>query len=66
MVPKKQQMAIIGAGLMGHGIALTLARAGQYVTISDPHEETLKSAPKRISDSLKSMGVREETIARAL
>lgn len=66
MVPKKQQMAIIGAGLMGHGIALTLARAGQYVTISDPHEETLKSAPKRISDSLKSMGVREEAIARAL
>ena len=66
MVPKKQQMAVIGAGLMGHGIALTLARAGQYVTLTDPHEETLKSAPKRISDSLKSLGAAEDEIARAL
>ena len=66
MVPKKQQMAVIGAGLMGHGIALTLARAGQYVTISDPHAETLKSAPKRISDSLKVLGADEAEIARAL
>jgi len=66
MVPKKQQMAVIGAGLMGHGIALTLARAGQYVTISDPHAETLKSAPKRISDSLKVLGADEDEIARAL
>lgn len=66
MVPKKQQMAVIGAGLMGHGIALTLARAGQYVTLTDPHDETLKSAPRRISDSLKVLGADEEEIARAL
>ncbi|TDL90884.1 3-hydroxyacyl-CoA dehydrogenase family protein [Meridianimarinicoccus aquatilis] len=66
MVPKKQQIAVIGAGLMGHGIALTLARAGQYVALTDPHEETLKSAPKRISDSLKVLGADEDEIARAL
>lgn len=66
MVPKKQQMAVIGAGLMGHGIALTLARSGQYVTITDPHEETLKSAPKRISDSLRVLGAEDDEIARAL
>ncbi len=66
MVPKKQQMAVIGAGLMGHGIALTLARAGQYVTITDPHAETLKSAPKRISDSLKVLGAKDDEIARVL
>lgn len=66
MVAKKQQMAVIGAGLMGHGIALTLARAGQYVTISDPHAETLKSAPKRISESLKVLGAGDAEIARAL
>lgn len=66
MVARKQQMAVIGAGLMGHGIALTLARAGQYVTITDPHEETLKSAPKRISDSLKVLGADEAETARAL
>ncbi|MBV2361465.1 NAD(P)-binding domain-containing protein [Thalassococcus sp. CAU 1522] len=66
MVPKKQQIAVIGAGLMGHGIALTLARAGQYVALTDPHEDTLKSAPKRISDSLKVLGADEDEIARAL
>ncbi|MGR3634119.1 MAG: 3-hydroxyacyl-CoA dehydrogenase family protein [Limimaricola soesokkakensis] len=66
MVPKKQQIAVIGAGLMGHGIALTLARAGQYVTITDPHAETLKSAPKRISDSLRVMGAGDNEIARTL
>ncbi|MGR3499187.1 MAG: 3-hydroxyacyl-CoA dehydrogenase family protein [Limimaricola soesokkakensis] len=66
MVPKKQQIAVIGAGLMGHGIALTLARAGQYVTITDPHAETLKSAPKRISDSLRVMGAEDIEIARTL
>ncbi|MGR3590794.1 MAG: 3-hydroxyacyl-CoA dehydrogenase family protein [Limimaricola soesokkakensis] len=66
MVPKKQQIAVIGAGLMGHGIALTLARAGQYVTITDPHAETLKSAPKRISDSLRVMGAEDNEIARTL
>ncbi|MGP6089909.1 3-hydroxyacyl-CoA dehydrogenase family protein [Antarctobacter jejuensis] len=59
-------MAVIGAGLMGHGIALTLARAGQYVTITDPHSETLNSAPKRISDSLKVLGAKETEIARVL
>jgi 3-hydroxybutyryl-CoA dehydrogenase len=66
MVPKKQQMAVIGAGLMGHGIALTLARSGQYVTITDPHEETLKSAPQRISDSLKVLGAKGDETARTL
>lgn len=66
MVAKKQQMAVIGAGLMGHGIALTLARAGQYVRITDPHDETLKSAPKRISESLKVLGAEDSEIARVL
>lgn len=36
---KNLQTAVIGAGLMGHGIALTLARAGQYVAITDPVAE---------------------------
>ncbi|MBT0959119.1 NAD(P)-binding domain-containing protein [Alphaproteobacteria bacterium KMM 3653] len=63
---KNLQIAVIGAGLMGHGIALTFARAGQYVTLSDPHEETLKSAPARISASLKGLGAKEVEIAKAL
>ncbi len=58
--------AVIGAGLMGHGIALTLARAGQYVAITDPHDETLASAPARISDSLRALGATEAEIETTL
>ncbi len=63
---KKLQTAVIGAGLMGHGIALTLARAGQYVAIADPNEEVLRSAPQRISNSLRLLGADDAQIARAL
>ncbi|MDC0738053.1 3-hydroxyacyl-CoA dehydrogenase NAD-binding domain-containing protein [Cognatishimia sp. SS12] len=66
MVAKKQQIAVIGAGLMGHGIALTFARAGQYVRITDPVEDTLLSAPKRISESLRLLGARDTEIAATL
>jgi len=63
---KNIQTAVIGAGLMGHGIALTLARAGQYVRISDPTEAARASVSKRISDSLKVLGETEERIAKIL
>jgi len=63
---KNLQMSVIGAGLMGHGIALTLARAGQYVTLYDPHDETLQSAPARITASLKGLGATEAEIAKVL
>ena len=63
---KNLQTAVIGAGLMGHGIALTLARAGQYVRITDPHDETLQSAPHRISDSLKGLGASDREITKCL
>lgn len=53
---KGLQTAVIGAGLMGHGIALTLARAGQYVAITDPVPDALASVTDRITDSLKLLG----------
>lgn len=61
-----QQIAVIGAGLMGHGIALTLARAGHDVAITDPSEEMLSSAPDRIAESLKALGADEGDIAETL
>ncbi|NKB29061.1 MAG: 3-hydroxyacyl-CoA dehydrogenase family protein [Rhodobacteraceae bacterium] len=50
---KGLQTAVIGAGLMGHGIALTLARAGHNVAITDPVPDALASVTARITDSLK-------------
>lgn len=63
---KNQQTAVIGAGLMGHGIALTLARAGQYVAITDPVPQARATVSDRISDSLRLMGVDPQGIARTL
>lgn len=66
MVAKKQQIAVIGAGLMGHGIALTLARAGQYVAITDPFEEARNTVSARMRASMVAMGDKETAIAEAL
>ncbi|MDP2579942.1 3-hydroxyacyl-CoA dehydrogenase NAD-binding domain-containing protein [Shimia thalassica] len=66
MVAKQQQIAVIGAGLMGHGIALTLAKAGQYVTITDPFQEARATVSDRIRHSMSAMGDDDATIAGAL
>ncbi|MCF2904658.1 3-hydroxyacyl-CoA dehydrogenase NAD-binding domain-containing protein [Octadecabacter sp. CECT 8868] len=55
----KRDIAVIGAGLMGHGIALTFARAGCHVYITDPMAETLATVKDRVAESLKLMGVDE-------
>lgn len=66
MVAKKLQMAVIGAGLMGHGIALVLARAGQYVAITDPMPEARAGVALRIRQSMALMGVGDAEIAATL
>lgn len=63
---KNCQTAVIGAGLMGHGIALTLARAGQYVRITDPVEDARDTVAKRIADSLAALSEPPERIAKIL
>ena len=59
-------IAIVGAGLMGHGIALTMARSGHDVIISDPHAATRDSCTARIADSMRSMGVSDAEITTAV
>jgi 3-hydroxybutyryl-CoA dehydrogenase len=44
----KPRISVIGAGLMGHGIAYIFARAGHRVRIHDPVPETLQSLPGRL------------------
>ena len=63
---KNRQIAVIGAGLMGHGIALTLARAVQYVAITDPSAEARASVAQRIGDSLKLLGTSDAQVAKIL
>lgn len=60
------QIAVVGAGLMGHGIALTFARAGHQVAIADPSKDVLASARERMSASLTTLGADEAEIGDTL
>lgn len=49
-------MAVVGAGLMGHGLAQVFAEAGAEVSIHDPLPEQLGSVLERVSANLRSLG----------
>ena len=52
----KARIAVIGAGLMGHGIAQVFALAGHKVTITDTFAKNLETVKTRISANLKDLG----------
>src|SRR5579872_4578756 len=60
----KAKIAVIGAGLMGHGIAQVFALAGHAVTITDSHAPNLDTAAARISANLRDLGEDERAAAR--
>lgn len=59
-------IAVIGAGLMGHGIALTLARKRHSVIIYDPMSDARDSVHARIANSMNLMGLNTDETARAI
>ena len=63
---EKRTIAVIGAGLMGHGIALTFARAGHAVSITDPITAARESVKERIANSLDLVGASSAEIANYL
>jgi 3-hydroxybutyryl-CoA dehydrogenase len=52
----KARIAIIGAGMMGHGIAQVFALAGHDVTITDTFPAVLGSAKDKVVANLKDLG----------
>ena len=50
------KIAVVGAGLMGHGIAQVFALAGHAVTITDANAATLDTAKARIAANLRDLG----------
>ena len=52
----KEHIAVIGAGLMGHGIAQVFARAGHRVSVTDPSADALASLRERIARNLSDLG----------
>src|SRR5579862_1431422 len=49
-------IAVVGAGLMGHGIAQVFAQAGHLVHVHDPIPAVLASVHERIARNLRDLG----------
>jgi 3-hydroxybutyryl-CoA dehydrogenase len=62
---EKPAIAVIGAGLMGAGIALVFAAAGHRVALNDAVAEARATALPRIRDNLKAIGL-DPTAAAAI
>lgn len=60
----RRNISVIGAGLMGHGIAVVFARAGHTVTVHDPDRNSLETLHKRAAASLSALeiGIEEQSL----
>jgi 3-hydroxybutyryl-CoA dehydrogenase len=58
------KIAVIGAGLMGHGLALVFAEGGHKVRITDTFAKSLLTVKSRISETLKSLDRDVSTVHR--
>jgi len=58
------KIAVVGAGLMGHGIAQVFALAGHTVTITDSVKASLDNAKTRILANLKDLGDDQSAVER--
>lgn len=52
----RARISVVGAGLMGHGIAQVFALAGHDVTITDPVMMSLETVKSRIVANLRDLG----------
>ncbi len=60
----KARIAVVGAGLMGHGIAQVFALAGHEVTLTDTIVQNLDSSKSRILANLRDLGDDESAVER--
>jgi len=57
-------ITVLGAGLMGHGIAQVFAAAGHEVVVYDPVAANLESLQARIAKNLTDLGLSTAPVAR--
>jgi 3-hydroxybutyryl-CoA dehydrogenase len=55
MHAKKEKIAVVGAGLMGHGIAQVFADAGHAVAVYDPDPDSLARVPDRVREIFRQL-----------
>ncbi len=58
------QISVIGAGLMGHGIAQVFAKAGHIVRVYDPQYAALETLRARIEKNLVDLGQDTSAVQR--
>lgn len=61
-----QNMTVLGAGIMGHGVAQLLAQAGKNVRIQARRESSLETARELITNSLQIMVEKEMLTAEQM
>jgi 3-hydroxybutyryl-CoA dehydrogenase len=59
-----ERVAIVGAGLMGHGIAQVFAEAGHATAVTDPDAHVLAGVPDRVIANLAALGRDEAAVER--
>jgi 3-hydroxybutyryl-CoA dehydrogenase len=64
MVMSRARIAVIGAGLMGHGIAWRLAKAGHQVRVQDPNAAALEGLKARLDEISTLLGADDNLAAR--
>lgn len=60
----KERIAVVGAGLMGHGVAQVFAVAGHGVNVYDVNAEALTTLRERIARNLVDLGLDPAAAAR--
>lgn len=63
---EKLPVTVVGAGLMGHGIAQVFAAAGHATTLTDIHADTLRAAPRQIARNLEQMAMAPDEVLAKL
>jgi 3-hydroxybutyryl-CoA dehydrogenase len=58
------RVAVVGAGLMGHGIAQVFAGAGHPVSVYDPSAAALATVHERVAANLQRLGLPDGALAR--
>jgi 3-hydroxybutyryl-CoA dehydrogenase len=61
-----ERVAVVGAGLMGHGIAQAFAEAGAPVAVWDPDAEVRASVHDRVRANLRALGRTAEAVDAVL
>jgi 3-hydroxybutyryl-CoA dehydrogenase len=59
-----ERVAVVGAGLMGHGIAQVFAAAGRPVAVWDPDPVARTSVAERVSANLRATGRGQDALER--